>query len=542
MVRWVVFAALLSGACRFDADDGGTSYRCDDQPICPAGFTCIDGICRSEPVDGGAGQEDGGGPLPVLGDVLTYTFDDYEPTDVAHDRSGHRHDGSDRSLVLAAGRYGQGLSLSGSPLDLPDTGDLFSPGRLTLEMWLFRDRAGAHEALLSDYDAAEAGPETELSFEIGEDDRLALLVAPACEVDGVVSATSQDTVPATTWTHVAAVWDGGEVRFYIDGEEAGAAPLAGGCERAARFAIGARNDGTADFMGAIDEVKVSRTAKSAELIRASMNHDSQSAPAACGDLLIEEEPCDGPGMCCASCQATADPCGGGQGTCREGACRLAAESTRVDGRLVAFYTFDDAAGTVIADSSGNDHHLTIADPAGVTWGPGTLAVTGAAGIASAESAGALADCVADGAVTIEAWVEAASLSREARVAGVVATGSINLSLSQAAHAWTAGVTAAGSLENGHPVVDTPDGDVTTALTHVVMVRTPDGWRRLYVDGALRGTSPVGGALGWDATERFILASDPDGSDDWRGTYHLVAVYCRALDELEVARNFAAGAD
>jgi hypothetical protein len=127
------------------------------------------------------------------------------------------------------------------------------------------------------------------------------------------------------------------------------------------------------------------------------------------------------------------------------------------------------------------------------------------------------------------------------VAGVVATGSVNLFLSQANRAWTGGVTSAGSLENGHPVVDTPREDVAMALTHVVMVRTADGWRRLYIDGALRGTSSVGGALGWIAAERFILAADPDGSDEWRGTYHLVAVYCRALEELEVARNFAAGA-
>ena len=229
------------------------------------------------------------------------------------------------------------------------------------------------------------------------------------------------------------------------------------------------------------------------------------------------------------------------GTCAGAACMLPGDVQRVTDGLVALYRFDEAAGTTIADSTASNIDLSIGNAAGVTWGAGTLTVIGAAAITSAETNGAVAACVATGEVTIEAWVQAAGLSREGRVAGVVATGSINLSLSQANRAWTGGVTSARSLENGHPVVDTPRDDLTTELTHVVMVRTADGWRRLYIDGALRGTSSVDGALAWDASERIILASDPDGSDDWRGTYHLVAVYCRALEELEVARNFAAGA-
>jgi hypothetical protein len=282
------------------------------------------------------------------------------------------------------------------------------------------------------------------------------------------------------------------------------------------------------------------TARSSEAIRASMMHDSQAAPAACGDLLIEGEACDGDGVCCGGCEPRDGTCGM-DGTCGAAACKLPSDLQRVSDGLVALYRFDEGAGTTIGDSTVNDIDLSIGNAAGVTWGAGTLTVTGAAAIASAETNGAVAACVATGEVTIEAWVQPAGLSREGRVAGVVATGSINLSLSQANRAWTGGVTSAGSLENGHPVVDTPRDDLTTALTHVVMVRTSDGWRRLYIDGALRGTSAVGGALEWNAVERFILASDPDGSDDWRGTYHLVAVYCRALGELEVARNFAAGA-
>jgi hypothetical protein len=60
VVRLLVVAALVAGACRFDADYGGTSYRCDQQSECPDGFTCIDGICRTEPFDAGVGGGDAG--------------------------------------------------------------------------------------------------------------------------------------------------------------------------------------------------------------------------------------------------------------------------------------------------------------------------------------------------------------------------------------------------------------------------------------------------------------------------------------------------
>ena len=539
-----MFAALLAGACRFDTDYGGTSYRCDDQPICPAGYICIEGVCRGQPIDAGPDDPDAAMPTPILGDIITYTFDDYQITDVAHDRSGHRHDGTDRSLTLVAGRYGQGLNLNGSPLEIPDTGDLYSPGQLTIEMWLFLDHGGERQALFSDYAAAAAIPDTELSLEIEGDRHLELLVANGCEEAGEVTARSEGEVPVATWTHVAVVWEVDEVRFYIDGEEAGSAPIGAGCERSSRFAIGARGNGSNKLTGVIDEFKVSSAAKSAVMIQESMNWDSQAAPPNCGDLLLEQEACDGPGLCCAACQEREDAtaCNGDLGACMAGVCIPAADEPRVADGLVALYRFDDMSGTTIADSSGNGNHLTIGNGDGVAWGDGSLEVTGAPAIESSEAFGPLSACLTDGEVTIEAWVRAKNTSVEGRVAGLIAPGAVNLSLSQGARAWMSGVNSSGSIENGHPVVDTPPADVSTELTHLVMSRSVDGWRRLYVDGALRGTNRVEGALGWAVEEQLVVASDTDSSDRWQGTYHLVALYCRALDEIEVAQNFAAGAD
>ncbi len=47
---------LAPAACVPQGDFAGTAYRCEEDPICPDGFTCVDGTC----VAPGAGGDDGG--------------------------------------------------------------------------------------------------------------------------------------------------------------------------------------------------------------------------------------------------------------------------------------------------------------------------------------------------------------------------------------------------------------------------------------------------------------------------------------------------
>lgn len=68
-----------------------------------------------------------------------------------------------------------------------------------------------------------------------------------------------------------------------------------------------------------------------------------------------------------------------------------------------------------------------------------------------------------------------------------------------------------------------------------------------VDGEIRSDTnqmQLGDTSNWDPTYRFTLAhefEDPTAdSRSWRGDYHLVAVYNRALSEAEIVQNFDAG--
>jgi len=66
---------------------------------------------------------------------------------------------------------------------------------------------------------------------------------------------------------------------------------------------------------------------------------------------------------------------------------------------------------------------------------------------------------------------------------------------------------------------------------------------VYVDGVqLLETSRSCDFDGWDRGYELALANELEDARPWLGTYHLVALYSRALSDAEVATNFAAGPD
>ena len=67
--RLLPLAALLSGllttgGCIISNDFSGTAFLCAEEPICPDGFTCVEGRCVVETGGGGGGGGDGG-PEPT---------------------------------------------------------------------------------------------------------------------------------------------------------------------------------------------------------------------------------------------------------------------------------------------------------------------------------------------------------------------------------------------------------------------------------------------------------------------------------------------
>lgn len=225
----------------------------------------------------------------------------------------------------------------------------------------------------------------------------------------------------------------------------------------------------------------------------------------------------------------------------------APEPQRLTDGLLALYTFEEGGGDQVTDVAGRGEPLTlrIADSGAVRWRDDGLEVTGSTVIASDGAPQRLVDAVlASGELTIEAWVTPAD-NRQDGPARLVTLSSgasqRNVTLGQDSDRFNVRLRSTGTDNNGLPGLDSGRGTADSRRTHVVYTRSRTGEARLYVDGELSGSREVGGDLGnWHRGFQLMLANESSGDRAWRGRYHEVALFDRALGDDEVRRQWQAG--
>lgn len=229
-----------------------------------------------------------------------------------------------------------------------------------------------------------------------------------------------------------------------------------------------------------------------------------------------------------------------------------AEQERVIQGLQALYTFAEGGGQTVRDVSGvgNPLPLKIADATAVAWRADGLTLTSPTLLSSGQPAGKIQSaCQASGAVTLEAWITPANVTQDgpARILTMSADPyRRNFTLGQglwggaAPNRFDARLRTTATGDNGQPSLSTAPGSARTALTHLVYTRSAGGGAVLYVNGQPAATTTRGGSLANWAAYPLALGNELSGGRPWLGTYHLAAVYCRALSSAEVAQNYAAG--
>ncbi len=153
----------------------------------------------------------------------------------------------DRALELAGEAY---ASVPSAAIEIPE-------GPLTLECWFNADAFEGRTGLITKTEGSEFG----LFVSDGKPHF-------AVHLDGAyrVAEIKQSVLEAGRWHHIAGVYDGSEVRLYLDGALADANPASGVRKtNALPLVIGAdvTNQGGAmsHFQGMIDEVRLSATAR-----------------------------------------------------------------------------------------------------------------------------------------------------------------------------------------------------------------------------------------------------------------------------------------
>jgi hypothetical protein len=231
------------------------------------------------------------------------------------------------------------------------------------------------------------------------------------------------------------------------------------------------------------------------------------------------------------------------------------DGERITQGLVALYDFGEGDGSTVADVSGvgSPLNLEIEDAESAAWSDGSLTLSSSNRIVSAGAATKLHDALTgSNEVTLEAWITPANAAQggPARIASI-SDGLFdrNLTLGQgeptggSAARYEVRLRTTATSTNGQPSVASPVNSATSNLQHVLYTRNSDGAARLYIDGVEVSSEQIGGVLSnWNDSYRLALGNEIGADRPWLGTYHLVAVYDRALSAAEVEVNYEAGPD
>lgn len=208
--------------------------------------------------------------------------------------------------------------------------------------------------------------------------------------------------------------------------------------------------------------------------------------------------------------------------------------------LQALYRFDELAGDILRDTSGVGEplDLKIEDPSAIEWGEGKLEIKSSTRITTTGPAKRLINALKESnAVTIEAWITPANTNQTgpARIVTLSSgTGSRNFTLGQDGNRYEVRFRTTKTDGNGLPGLASKKGAVRTRLTHVVYTRDMTGRGKLYVNGAQSGAHNADGDhSNWQENFHFGLANESTKDRPWAGTFHMLAIYDRALSPEEI---------
>ncbi|HUS63931.1 MAG TPA: LamG domain-containing protein, partial [Kofleriaceae bacterium] len=452
--------------------------------------------------------------------------------------SGQRHDVAIRGHARIDGvdpDHGRAVSLGTDGLVLPDDA-AFDLDTFTIELWILRhDQGGTEVAVMSDF--------AEGTWEL----TLGLSGQPIFRTTD--NSLEAGVIPVDVWTHLAVVRDDdGAVCIYTNAaptavcDEAFAAPVPPGAPK--NWGIGSRPDGTlAPLSGAIDALRISDRARTESEL--AISRDTGGAAPHCGDLVVSElEDCEPNAACCSAiCKEEVDGCG--DAGCRDGVCDLTSCAAPPTRGLLALYELDEGSGIVAHDTASTSEPLDLAlSGAAALTGDG-LALDGGRAIPAGDPS-RLIDAIKDSdALTIDVWLTTASTTAEAPfvpIVGLSPEESITaaLGIDTGSSATYAARIVSALTSDGQPSVEGPIGDAPLdQRTHVVVTRTAEGLRSLYVNGKLRSVNRVGGDIDWTGGTVELGARAVNG-ETWSGVLHRVAIHAVALDAGEVAASYWAG--
>ncbi len=513
------------------------------------------------------------GNAAVPGLVAAYAFDEGSGTSVA-DASGSGNTGTAANTTWAGtGKYGGALSFNGtsSRVTVPDSASLQLTGAMTLEAWVnpstvtsaWRDviAKGNDNYYLMATSTPQGRP-----------------AGGAIIRNRSTNATGTANLATSTWTHLAATFNGSALRLYVNGTLVRTTSRTGNIATSTdALTIGSDPFYGQYFTGLIDEIRIYNVELSQAQIQADMATPVAPAapdtqpPSAPGTLSATAfsssrvdlswgtasdnvavagyriERCQGVG--CSSFSEIAAPAGTGTSYSDATAAASTSYSYRVRAvdavpnfgpysntatavtpaasagpTPVAAYAFDEASGTGVVDASGSGNNGTAANTTRTAAGRygGALSFNGTSSRVTIPDSASLHLTTA---MTLEAWVSPTAVSGS--WADVIEKGNDNYFL-------MAGSSAGGGV---------PAGGGTIGLTYGTAAITANTWThlavtydkttiRLYVNGAQVSTLANTANLA-TSTDALTIGSDPFYGQYFQGLIDELRIYNVALTPAQI---------
>jgi hypothetical protein len=410
-------------------------------------------------------------PAGSGGLVAAYSFDESGGA-IVKDASGSGNDGTLTNATRAPGKHGSALSFNGTSafVSVADSPSLDLTTGMTLEAWVNPDALGTTWRTVV-FKTASAGMVYSLYA-----NRSTTVPAGQVNIGGEQNANGTAALPLNTWSHLAATFDGGSLRLYVNGSlvatraVAGPVPTSTGALR-----LGGNSIWGEFYSGLIDDVRVYNRALSQTQLQADM---------------------------------AAGVGGGGPVP-------------------VAAFSFDEGAGPTAHDTTGHGNDGTTANTA---WAAGkyggALSFNGTSSWVTVADAPTLDLTTAS---TLEAWVKPDALGATWRTVIFKATASgmvFSLYANQAATRPVAQVNIGGEQNAIGPAALPLNAWAFLAATY-------DGATlRLYVDGVLVSSRDVAGAIPV-STGPLRIGGNAVWPEWYSGLIDNVRVYDRALSQEEL---------
>jgi hypothetical protein len=208
-------------------------------------------------------------PPPSSGLVLALGFNEAAGATTTSDASGHGHTGAVREAQFVSGKFGNALSFDGVNdwVAVADSASLDLSSAMTMEAWVQPSVVAGWQTVM-----LKEGAGT-MAYELYGNNDVNRPAAYFTTAGGALrAATGTAKLAANTWTHIAATYDGTNMKLYVNGVlvrnvlRAGAILTTDG-----PLHIGGNEVwGGEWFSGLIDEVRIYNRALSIEEIQADM--------------------------------------------------------------------------------------------------------------------------------------------------------------------------------------------------------------------------------------------------------------------------------